>query len=692
MLGRLLHLNQKSNQVSKLLNLLVYPFLIGFVLDLPWISQLLISIAFVIATVAVHDFVDALLYLWQATAVAGLFFVILDYTSDIELNQTVCALSIPVVWIFVLMFKRKCNGGGSTVELKSIQTEIVGVVSTAMLFFIVPRGQLQNLNFLAKGEDSALYMWSSSGLLRGQKFNLATGFGASSYLYFYTFLNNGFLYLSRIFADSDLRSLLISLNVLSNAWVFVLMSSILFSIRIVFIIKQRVSNGSSKFALYTVVSGSSFLYFRASQDVGHFTQYLLNCATLVFLLTLIAASRESQFWCKFVLVFLAVTTALALVGSYGPWLPMSLIGIALAINAAFPYSIIRMWFNSRYWLATLFIFVMGWAIMLKKLYAKSNLEMGGGVAVVPLEAVWLVLSLSIVILGLLILCRCGKFIRSEDVVSVASNKFDSLIIYSSAIIILLAIVDRTSFNQLTTLSFVVIMGLLFRPSSFKTLVNEFRAITTHNEYDGVFILAFTTFLYGFSIYVLSRFIGPIYEPMYAGNKSMFAVFGQFSWLLILLFLNAEKILSKVTRIVRNLAIVATILIVFGQSNFIRYEEVQSQWWHAPFLVAINENPDALIACVNPILTTDYEAYKCNHFVSTLTKNNNAVLFERLSLGDSGVNNLIKDWFNGIAPQNSLKFGKDIKVVVLSQGDLNADALSMFDGVSKNMIDFSVGKP
>lgn len=203
-------------------------------------------------------------------------------------------------------------------------------------------------------------------------------------------------------------------------------------------------------------------------------------------------------------------------------------------------------------------------------------------------------------------------------------------------------------------------------------------------------MASTTFLYGFSIYVLSRFIGPIYEPMYAGNKSMFAVFGQYSWLLILLFLNGEKLWSRVNRIVGNLIIAVAILIVLGQSSLIRYDEAQTQWWHEPFLEAINENPDALIACVNPVLTIDYEAYKCNHFVSTLTINNNkAVEFGRLTLGGSGINNLIKDWFNGIAPENTINFDVKTKVVVLSQADLNADALSMFDGVSKNMIEFSV---
>jgi hypothetical protein len=468
------------------------------------------------------------------------------------------------------------------------------------------------------------------------------------------------------------------------------MSTILFSIRIAFLLKQRISNGFPSFGLFAVISVSSFLYFRASQDVGHFTQFLLNCVTLVFLLTLIDASKESQFWPKLGIVLLSLSTAIALVGSYGPWLPISLIGIALAINTALPHSIIRLWFNSRYWLAMVFIFVLGWIVMLRKLYVSSNLEMAGGVAVVPLEAVWLVAALSVWLLASLFLRRFSKLIRPDNVAYVAPTKMDSLLIFLSAIILSFALIVRTSFNQLVTLGFVVLAGLIFRPSSLKNLIIKFRSFTAHHEFDGIFIMASTTFLYGFSIYVLSRFIGPIYEPMYAGNKSMFAGFGQYSWLLILLFLNGEELWSRVYRIVRNFTIAVAILIVLGQSNFIRYDEVQTQWWHEPFLEAINENPDALVACVNPILTTDYEAYKCNHFVSTLTKRNNkAVLFGRLALGDSGVNNLIKDWTSGVSPKNAINFDGKTKVVVLSQADLNADALSMFDGVSKNMIVFRV---
>ena len=689
MLSEIVRPQRDSSQLIKFLHYFVHPFLTGFLLDLPWVHQLLISLSFVIASAAVRDFIDALLSLWQAIAVAGLLFVLVDYVSDIALNQTICALSIPLTWVCILAFKRNFLVESEPLLTNRLQAEIVGFSSIALLFLVVPRGQLQNLSFLGRGEDSSLYMWASSGLLRGQEFQLATGFGASSYLYFYNFLNNGFLYLSKLAADPQSNSLLIAVNVLSNAWVFVLMSTILFSIRIVSIIRQKVSTSSSNLGLYIFIAVSSFLFFRASQDVGHFTQYLLNCAVLVFLISLITSSQESRLLPKLWCVGLTFATAVSLVGSYGPWLPMSIVGIALAINAFFDRSLIRVVFNSKYFFLAALIFVIGWVLMLKKLYASSNLEMGGGVAVIPLEAVWLVFVLSFILLGSIFVRQFHKSVASPEG-ELKRDKIQTVTVFFTATLMLIAILDSTSFNQLTTLSFIVLIGLCLSPKSVSKCIQNFKSMTTHKEFDGVFVLAATTFFYGLSIYFLSRFIGPIYDPMYAANKSMFAVFGQFWWLLILLFVGVSKSLSRFTQIVRQFTLAIAVFLVLGLTNYIRYDEVQEQWWHEPSLVALNENPDALIACVNPILTTDYEAYKCNHFMNVLTLHSySARSLMGVSLGDAPVKTTLADWFNGVGPTNSGQFDDDTKVIVLSQDDLGGDALSIFEGVSGNMIEYRV---
>ena len=135
--------------------------LIAFIFDFPLTIQVCIALAFAGAALVVGDVVDALLSLWQAFAVAGLFFVLVDFACDVALNQTACALSIPIVWICILVFKRKFSGVSDSAVPNRFEAKILGVIIVALLFLVVPRGQLQSLSFLGKGEDSALYMWAS---------------------------------------------------------------------------------------------------------------------------------------------------------------------------------------------------------------------------------------------------------------------------------------------------------------------------------------------------------------------------------------------------------------------------------------------------------------------------------------------------------------------------------------------------
>ena len=66
MLRGLVRSKQNLSQLIKFLHYFVYPFLTGFLLDLPWPNQLVISLAFVIASALVREFIEALLSLWQA--------------------------------------------------------------------------------------------------------------------------------------------------------------------------------------------------------------------------------------------------------------------------------------------------------------------------------------------------------------------------------------------------------------------------------------------------------------------------------------------------------------------------------------------------------------------------------------------------------------------------------------------------
>lgn len=690
MASALVPTEKKSQQVLKFINLLAFPFLTGFLLDLPWPSQMLISIGFVLASLIAGDFVDALLNLWQAIAVAGFLFLIFDYASGMPLNQEVCALSIPCVWAILLAIKRRFLSSEETALKSNSYAASISVASLALLQFIVPRGQIQSLGFLGKGEDSALYLWASIGSIRGGEFRLATAFGASSYLYFFNFLNNASLSLSLLFRNTENNLNLLAITSLSNAWIFVLLSSIIFSIRIFSVLKQKFETNKSDVFLYAVIAIQSFLFFRGSQDVGHFTQYLMNCAVLVFMLTLVSTSTEIRKLRRTYLIILSCATALSLVGSYGPWLPLSLIGVALSLNLIFEKTILRSVLASKFWFVAILGFVFSWIVLMKKLNESADFEMGGGVAVIPLESVWLVVFLTLALLVFLILFKMRKT-NSSDNQDIYVSRQKLLLVGCVISILSLGVISKTSFNQLTTLSFVVIIGLCFQRSAIRELKETFTILLKSKEFDGIFILAFSTFLYALGIYGLSRFIGPIYEPMYAANKSMFAAFGQFSWLLIPLiagvFSNSKRFLNRVERF----SIISALFLVLGLTSFMRYDEVQKQWWHKPAIAALNKDPNALIVCVNPILTRDYEAYKCNHFMNTLANYGRvSFIFEGISLGDSQYLKGATDYFSKSDSIQTAKYTDDIKVVVLSKDQLSVEATNIFEVVPRPMIQFRTG--
>ena len=80
-------------------------------------------------------------------------------------------------------------------------------------------------------------------------------------------------------------------------------------------------------------------------------------------------------------------------------------------------------------------------------------------------------------------------------------------------------------------------------------------------------------------------------------------------------------------------------------------------------------------------------------MNTLTRYGYAASsFMGLSLGDTPVKITLSDWFNGNGPKNGVKFEEDTRVVVLSQDNLGAGALPIFEGVPKNMISFQVIGP
>lgn len=68
----------KNVSVNKVVNSLILPLLTGFLFDIPLLNKLLVSLALFLATYIAQDFVEALIKLWQATAVTALIFLFVN--------------------------------------------------------------------------------------------------------------------------------------------------------------------------------------------------------------------------------------------------------------------------------------------------------------------------------------------------------------------------------------------------------------------------------------------------------------------------------------------------------------------------------------------------------------------------------------------------------------------------------------
>ena len=245
-----------------------------------------------------------------------------------------------------------------------------------------------------------------------------------------------------------------------------------------------------------------------------------------------------------------------------------------------------------------------------------------------------------------------------------------------------------SFNQIVTLSFVCAIALIFGKHGVSLLHTNFRSFVRNIEFDGLFLLALTSFFYALIIFLMSRFVGPVFEPRYAANKSMFMVFGQFSWMILILVCIDRFHSRKILSVLRTFIVCVCLFVISGIGPFLRYDTIQNEWWHKPVLRAVSENPDAVIVCVSPDWrSVDYDVYTCNRFLQSMTRYAYpASGFRYLAWYQPDEFEKISGWFDGIKGREQ-DFTSDTQVIVISRAEPTLETKTIFDSVSSKMIKF-----
>ena len=673
--------------LARPLHTVVFPVLIGFSMDLPWLKQSTVAFAFVLATLLVNDFVDALIALWQAFAISGFVLLVFSYFNGANFEASWGVLLIPVVWLIALILRRRYPSLDSELKCHDSSAQIVALIILIVFISEVPRNLQESFGFLS-AEDNAAWLQVVKDIVSTERLSLVSSFDSQSVQYHVKFVLNLIIQLEITgLSGTDVSSG--ALRVVSNAWVFIFVSSMFFVLRVSSMLLRHVQCNFNTLILLGAVGLQAFLYFRASQDFGHLSQYLANCAVLLFVIQITDFKLENR---RFAKIFLGVTStivAISIVGSYNPWLPVSFVCILLIMNFMPNEPVIRRLFNSRYLpffvLTSVAILPIIWQFASDR---ASGLDDGGSVNRVPQEGVWIAIGVAVLIGFNLLPERFSKK-NSSKIYNRNTIYFGIRTVLAFVSLSLgLGFLFGFSFNQIVTLSFVCAIALIFGKHGVSLLNTNFRSFVRNIEFDGLFLLALTSFFYSLIIFLMSRFVGPVFEPRYAANKSMFMVFGQFSWMILILVCIDRFHSRKILSVLRTFIVCVCLFVISGIGPFLRYDTIQNEWWHKPVLRALSENPDAVIVCVSPDWrSVDYDVYTCNRFLQSMTRYAYpASGFRYLAWYQPDEFEKISGWFDGIKGREQ-DFTSDTQVIVISRAEPTLETKTIFDSVSSKMIKF-----
>lgn len=673
---------------SRLLQAIVYPSLIGFLMNLSWLNQALITLAFFSATLMVGDFIDALISLWQSLSISGFFLLIVSLFLDKGVKQFVAALVVLFIWFAILIFRR-CNPNVRE-ELKpnDIFVELTGLVILIISLFEFPRGLQQIFGFLS-AEDNAAWVKVVSDIAAVDRLSLQSGFDAQSIQYFVKMFLSFFNQLGTNGASLSGDIGVGALGVVSNAWVFVFVSSVFFVLRISSYFLNHVKSSLNSFLIISAVGLQSVLYFKASQHVGHFSQYLTNCVILIFMQQIIDFKLENRLIFRLFLGVSCLTISVSVVGSYNPWLPVSIFCFALIFNSLPGVPITRIIFNNRFiFYMFFFVLVISPIIWRAGTSRAEGLDDGGGVHQIPLEGVILFLGITILILSRIFRDRLKNYFENLAESQNQDYYWTRSTLYLCLAALVAGVLLKIDLNQFITLCFICNVALLFNRNWARSIQENFNFLVRNNELDAVFLLGLVSFAYALVVYFMSRYIGPVFEPRYAANKSMFMVFGQFSWLLLILVGVNQSLSRKYDSIVRTILVIACFFVTSGITPYFYQDTIQAKWWQQPVIKALDDDPNAIIVCINPDWrSVDYEVYTCNRFLQTLTKAEYpASGFRYLAWYQPDEFAKISDWFAGKS-KRALDFTPDTRVIVISQAELSPETRTIFRNVESDMIEY-----
>ena len=668
-----------SKKLHQFLNFLAIPFAISFTFDLTLQRHFFLLFVLVVGSALSNGAAAFLVTCWQALCFAGLVSLAISICVPRLFNPNVGMLLFVIALCLLVFYKRNSFSGNKVCQSVDLKRDLVALLFISIMSRGFPHGDRSKFAFIL-AEDNEGWIRAPLNLFRNNQVDLSPSLGTTSIQYFVNFSLSSF---ARLFGDSTDPSnsdQANAIHIAATSWTFLWITGILLVLFVTCDFSTRVIGRKSSALLYLVVGVFQVGYFRAALLNGHYAQFLLNVVVFTFVISLIemvAVRNQKRPWGR---ALIALPVALAMVGSYNPWIAISFGSLFLILNDFFSKSLLARAIRSKY-LPVIGLFAVG-GLLIVYLQLSSRygmLDDGGGIWVVGSESLWVGGIISVVLsIFLLPQSTLPKLIVSQTNMQRELTFNDFFAMYTVAVGFFLVSVDP---NSRQWLSLLLLVGMFATRQFLGQLGKTVSVIKADRTYSPVLLLCSGTYLFVLYVWLASRFVGPVFEPMYAAHKSLLAFTGQFYWIAICLLFTETNQAKQVTRL-RNVVVGLLLIMAAGLFPIVRGDRTEvpidvvsnlgGDWWVSPALQSYAADQDAFIACVNgDWIVDDISVYNCNRFSSSLSVDGElANSFRYLAWRQKETYPALKDQIASISSTRN--------VIVISNGVMTPETRALFD--------------
>jgi len=671
-----------SKKLHQFLNFVAIPFAISFTFDLTLQRHLFLFFVLVAGSALLNGSAAFVAACWQGLCVAAFISLFFSLCASKLFNPSIALLLFVVILCVIIFFKRMTHGDRGIFQSVDIKRDSSALLFITFMALRSPHGDFEKfLSILA--EDNEGWVRAPLNLMRSNQIDLSFSLDTLSIQYFVNFSLTIF---TRIFGEvpsfqSSDQS--IAIHVVANSWQLVLVSGILLTLFLTADLWVRVLGHRKSVIVYSVIGIFQIGFFNAALLNGHFAQLLLNVVVSVLSFSLVEMILFRCQKLSLVQAVFAFTASCALVGSYNPWIAISIGSIGIVILFYPRKNLFLRLARSRLRVFYLGILLFGLAFFYMELSDRYGmLDEAGGIWVVGLRSltiyglVFVYLAISAIIAKHCELTNGDRESRSS------SNELNERLLIVFFVLSVFVIAEDSKNVYLHLL--ILVVGAMFTKRCFSEFQVSKNRTIQDKTYIPVLLLCGGSGFFVAYVWLASLISGPVYAPMYAAHKSLLAFSGQFYWLaLCFAFLNTYQKLSLTA--LRNL-IVGTVFLSFsglqpllinGRQFEVR-TTVKDTWWIEPMIEVYHAKGDATLICIDGELGIDnFSVYNCNRFSSSLSEVGTPAAHARFfALGQK---DRLKSLIGSIIAVPS-----DRDIIILSFGMVTPEARAVFDLTKRNI--------